>query len=796
MTTQKVTIPFGDVELKMETGRLAKQADGAVVATVGGTVLLVAVTASEKPLEGKDFFPLLVDYREKFYASGRIPGGFFKREGRPSDAETLKARLIDRAIRPLFPEGMRHEVMVYVTVVSSDNQHQADVAAFNATSAALQISSIPFPTPTAAVRIGRIGGAFILNPTFDQLKESELDLVVAGTRKAINMVEAGAREVDETTIVEALKFAHEHIVQLLDGMVPFVAGVAKPKFAFEALALPEGAAERIDAETGPLFDELVHAGLGKTAFNKRQAEIVEQARAPYAKEHPELLLTIKERCEQLLSRAVRKLIIDEGKRVDGRERTQIRPISCDVPVLPAVHGSAVFTRGQTQALGVVTLGTVGEGQMMDTILGTWDKYFLLHYNFPPFSVGEARPMRAPGRREIGHGALAERALAPIVPSKDEFPYTIRLVSEILESNGSSSMATVCVCSLALMDAGVPVKMAVLTDIQGVEDHLGDMDFKVAGTADGITALQMDIKIEGVTFEIMDQALRQARQARMQILEVMNQALAAPRPELAVSAPRVIILQIPVDKIGALIGPGGKMIRGIQERTGAKIDVEDDGKVYISTADGIAGKAAETQVRQLTMDIEIGQVYDGKVVRIEDFGAFVELLPGRDGMVHVSELDTERVPSVADVVQLGDMIRVKVINVDPTGKVRLSRKAVLMEEQGLEYVPEQRSGGPRGRSGGGERRGGGDRYGGGERHGGGRGERGDRGEHRGGEQRGGGPRGGEQPGGGPRGGEQPGGGPRGGEQPGGGPRGGRHADDAGPAGPPAEYGFRERPRSKE
>jgi polyribonucleotide nucleotidyltransferase len=809
----EATIPFGAENLMLETGRLAKQADGAVLATVGGTVLLVAVTVSPEPKPSADFFPLMVDYREKFYASGRIPGGFFKREGRPSDAETLKARLIDRAIRPLFPEGLHNEVMVYVTVVASDNKNPADVGAFNAASAALQISSVPFPTSTAAVRVGRVGGQFVLNPTFDQTKESELELIVAGTRGAINMVESGAKEVDETTMIAALKFAHENIVKILDGLAPFVAAATKTKFSFEVAQLPDEIAAKVTAEADRICDELVHAGLDKTGFQKGETDLLAAVKAPYVESNPELLLLIKEKAESRLSRAVRKLIIDEGRRVDGRERTQIRPISCDVPVLPAVHGSAVFTRGQTQALGVVTLGTIGESQMMDTILGTWDKHFLLHYNFPPYSVGEAKPMRAPGRREIGHGALAERALEPVMPVKDDFPYTVRLVSEILESNGSSSMATVCVGSLALMDAGVPIKrpvagiamglvandegkMAVLTDIQGVEDHLGDMDFKVAGTREGITALQMDIKIEGVTFEIMEQALHQAKTARLEILDKMALVIAEPRAEMAESAPRVTMVQIPVDKIGALIGPGGKNIRGIQERTGAKIDVEDDGKVYISSADAAAAKTAEVEVRNLTMEIAIGQVYEGKVVRIEDFGAFIELLPGRDGMVHVSELAIERVPSVQDVLSMGDMVKVKVVNVDPTGKVRLSRKAILMEEQGLEYIPEPpRGGGGRGgdRGGRGGDRGG--RGGGGDRGGSRGGDHGDRGGHGGGGGGGHGDRAGH--GGGHGGGfadrpadSERSGGDRGGHG-GGQPQ--RPREDAGP---PPEYGFRERPRAKE
>jgi polyribonucleotide nucleotidyltransferase len=757
---ERALIPFGDEPMEVEFGRMAKQADAAVIARVGGTVLLVAVTASPKPLEGRDFFPLMVDYREKFYASGRIPGSFFKRESRPGDLETLRARITDRAIRPLFPDGLRNEVMVYITVISSDNVNVAEIAALNATSIALQISSIPFPTPTAAVRVGRIGDKFILNPTIPQMAESDLDLLVAGTRSAINMVESGAKEADEDDMVAALRFAHQAIVEIIEEQVKFVAKVAKPKFAFSAPQLPADVLAGVEKLVAPQFETLVNGALGKEAFSEGEHAIVAQAVEAFSGGSADLAINIRLTCEEFLSKAVRKLIIEDGKRVDGRGMTEIRPISCEAPVLPATHGSALFTRGQTQALGVVTLGTVGEAQMMDTMLGTWDKHFMLQYNFPPYSVGEAKPMRAPGRREIGHGALAERALEAVIPPKDEFPYTVRLVSEILESNGSSSMASVCVGALALMDAGVPIRkpvagiamglvanekgqMAVLTDIQGVEDHLGDMDFKVAGTRDGITALQMDIKIEGVTFEIMEQALRQAKQARLEILDKMSAVLPAPRAEISLTAPRVTIMQIPVEKIGALIGPGGKTIRGICERTGVKIDVEDDGKVYISAASGEAGKAAEHEVKQLTAEVLVGQVYEAKVVRITDFGAFLELLPGKDGMVHVSELANERVESVEAVCQLGDIMKVKVVNVDPTGKIRLSRKAVIRDELGL--PPEPADEGPRRSSGGGDR---------GRRDGGRGGDRGRRDSERGG---------------------RDGGRDRGGDK---------------------EYGFRERPRSKD
>ena len=550
---ERMMIPFGGEPMEMEYGRLAKQADAAVLCRIGGTVLLVAVTAANKAVEGQDFFPLMVDYREKFYASGRIPGGFFKREGRPGDMETLRARIIDRAIRPLFPDGFRNEVMVYITVISSDSEHQAEIAALNAASLALSISSVPFPTMTAAVRVGRIKGEFIVNPTISQLKDSELDLIVAGTKSALNMVEAGAKELDEAVMVEALKFAHTHIAEIIEEMEKFAAKVAKPKMAYAATVLPQEIADKVQAIAGPLADELVHGKFGKEEFQDLEHELMEKASAPFKESNPELIGAIKGKAEDVLSKAVRKLIIEEKTRVDGRSLTEVRAISCEAPVLPATHGSALFTRGQTQALGVVTLGTVGDAQMIDNMHGTYDKLFMLQYNFPPYSVGEAKMMRGPGRREIGHGALAERALEPMIPSKDKFPYTIRLVSEILESNGSSSMASVCVGTLALMDAGVPLikpvagiamglvadeqgRMEVLTDIQGVEDHLGDMDFKVAGTLDGITALQMDIKVEGITFATMEKALHQALEARKFIMGKMLETLPVSRPELALGAP--------------------------------------------------------------------------------------------------------------------------------------------------------------------------------------------------------------------------------------------------------------------
>lgn len=734
MEVNRHIIPFGAEPLELEFGRVAKQADAAVTARVGGTVLLAAVTRSEHPIEERDFFPLMVDYREKFYASGRIPGGFFKREGRPGDIETLRARLIDRAIRPLFPEGMRNEVMVYVTVISSDNTNPAEIAAFNAVGLALHLSSIPFDRTTAAVRIGRVDGQFILNPTLEQMQQSELDLIVAGTRKALTMVESGANELDEATMQEALRLAHEHIQEIVEEMDTFAKGKGKDKFTFTPPSLPEEVNTNLEKTVAPECEALVGAKFkDKVEFSKRHDEIVKAALQPYQEEHPEWKNLIKSKVEQLLSQSARKQVLDQQVRVDGRKLDEIRPIKCEAPILPATHGSALFTRGQTQALGVVTLGTVGDAQMIDVMEGTWDKNFLLQYNFPPYSVGEARPMRAPGRREIGHGALAERALEPVVPQKDQFPYTIRIVSEILESNGSSSMASVCAGCLALMDAGVPVKapvagiamglvadaendrMEVLTDIQGLEDHLGDMDFKVAGTTNGITALQMDIKISGVSGEVLERALAQARQARLEILEKMGQVLPGPREELALTAPRVTILQIDREAIGSLIGPGGKTIRGIQEKTGAQIDVEEDGKVYISSPSGEAAKAAEDEIRALTTEIEVGQVFEGKVVRVTDFGAFVQLTPNKDGMVHISELDIDRVPSVEAVCKEGDPMKVMVTNVDPSGKIRLSRKVILMREQGYtEEAIRSEMEGSKNRSGGGSGRGG---RGGGSRGGG-------------------------------------------------------------------------------
>ncbi len=762
MSYECIKLPFGAADLEIETGKIAKQAHGSIVAHAGETTVLVAVTHSPKPLEGRDFFPLMVDYREKFYAGGRIPGSFFRREARPGDAETLKARITDRCLRPIFPDGMRHEVMIYITVLSTDQDNQADILALNAASLALQISDIPFPTPIAGVRVAYIDGEYVLNPTYAQTEEADLAILMAGTSDALNMVEAGGNEVSEEVVLGALEFGHKAIAQLISETRDFVGKVAKDKFDPCIPQVPADLKAEIDKAGQSKFAELVRMGLSKEEYSDREHEIRHEIRDGYAESHPDLLSRISDYIEEVHADEVRKLGIDENRRVDGRGPEDIRDITCDIAVLRKAHGSGVFTRGQTQALGVVTLGTLDGAQKIDTMLGISDKRFLLHYNFPPWSVGEARPMRATNRREIGHGALAERAVTPTLPSFDDFPYTIRIVSEILESNGSSSMATVCVSSLAMMDAGVPVKKpvagiamglveregghAILTDIQGVEDHLGDMDFKVAGTRDGITALQMDIKVESIDFEVLSKALAQARRARMSILDSMAKTITEPREELSPNAPRLTTLHVAIDKIGMIIGPGGKHIRGLIERTGVNsIDVQDDGTVYIASNDGLAANACRDEILEMTAEAEIDKTYMGKVVRVTDFGAFIQILPGKDGMVHISELALGRVERVEDVLDVGDEIKVKVINIDDTGRVRLSVKAVLIDEGGVEEARGDRGGedrGPRGGGGGGR---GGDR--GGDRGGGG-GRGGDRGGRGGGDRGRGGDRGGR--GGGDRG----------------------------------------------
>ncbi|MGE5174771.1 MAG: polyribonucleotide nucleotidyltransferase [Hyphomicrobiales bacterium] len=717
---ESVSLELGGRTYRIEVGKVAKQASGATWVQYGETVILNAVVASKDPIE-KDFFPLSVEYREKTYAAGRIPGGFFKREGRPTEKEILSSRLIDRPLRPLFPDGYRNEIQIMCTVLSSDQQNDSDILGVTGASAALMVSDVPFPEPVSAVRVGQIEGKLVLNPTFAELDESDLDLVVAGTDSSIVMVEAGAREVSEKTIVEALEFAHQAIRQLNKLQHDLRARVGKPKRTFPLPARDEDLAKQIAAA----YAEKVRQANRTPEKHARQAALdaaSAEAAAQFEASHPGSAKLAKQVVAELEERDVRLMIVKEHKRPDGRGFDDIRTIDCEVGSLPRTHGSALFTRGQTQALVVATLGTKVDEQRVEELEGQSWKSFMLHYNFPPYSVGEVRPFRGPGRREIGHGALAERALEPLIPSDVDFPYTIRIVSDILESNGSSSMATVCGGSLSMMDAGVPIKthvagvamglvqdgdqFAILTDIQGVEDHLGDMDFKVAGTRDGITALQMDIKISGVSYALMAEALEKAKKARMFVLGKMEGAITQPRPELSPYAPRIYIMMIDPDKIRDVIGPGGKMIKKISAETGTQIDIEDTGEVRIAAFSGADGDRARDIIRGITEDPEIGRVYSGTVRRVVPFGAFVEISPGKDGLVHISELEPKRVERVEDVINEGDTVLVKVIGIDREGKIKLSRKQALPG-----YVPsEDDGGGDRGGDGRRDRGRGGDRGG--------------------------------------------------------------------------------------
>lgn len=678
-------------KLVIETGRVAKQADGAVTVQYGDTMVFASAVASKEPVEGQDFFPLTVDYREKAYAAGKIPGGYFKREGRPTEKEILSARLTDRPLRPLFPEGYFNEVQIMLMALSYDGENDPDVLGIVGASAALALSSIPFPTTIAAVRVGRLEGKFVANPKANELESSDMNVVVAGTKDSIIMVEGGAKEVSEADMIAALAFGHEQVKIIIGMIEELVAQAGRPK---QKVAPPEMdpnlvkrvkalAAGRI-AAANKIFD--------KAGREAEIGKIAEEVSAALAEEFPEQEGKISKVLEGIEQVDLRHAIIEEKRRADGRGPADIRQVSCQIGFLPRTHGSALFTRGQTQSLAAVTLGTKMDEQKIDDLEGESYKSYMLHYNFPPFSVGEVRPLRGPGRREIGHGALAERAIQPVIPAEGTFPYTVRIVSDILESNGSSSMATVCSGSLALMDAGVPIKapvagiamglikegnkIEILSDILGVEDHLGDMDFKVTGTREGVTAFQMDLKTAGISLAIMEKALAQAKVGRLHILDIMEKTISKPKPELSPYAPRIITIRIKPDRIGEVIGPGGKMIRSIVEQTGAKIDIEDDGTVLIASVDGAAGEAAREMILRLVEEPEIGRIYEGKVRRIAAFGAFVEILPGQDGLIHISELDTKRVARVEDVLKLGDSVAVKVIGIDPEGKIRLSRKAVL------------------------------------------------------------------------------------------------------------------------
>ncbi len=690
---KKVSTTINGQEFCIETGKVAKQAGGSVWVTVGGTVVLVTAVGDQNMREGIDFLPLTVDYQEFQYATGRIPGNFFRREmGRPSEKETLTSRLIDRPVRPRMPKGWTYETQIIANVYSADKVVEPDVMALTGASAALCISDVPFDGPLAGVRVGRVDGQLIVNPTRQQMEKSDLDLIVAGSRNAVVMVEGGADLLSEEDLLEAIWFGHQGLQPLLDIQEELIAAVGKPKREFKK---PETDQELL-AKVRELSREGIKDILATAPKMERYAKVralKKQVVEALGEEAVGKEGKIKDMVGDLEAEAMRAMILDTGTRVDGRDLTSVRPISCEVGVLPRTHGSALFTRGETQALVTCTLGTSGDEQRIESLMeGDVFRRFLLHYNFPPFCVGEARMLRGPGRREIGHGALARRALHKVLPAKDEFSYSIRVVSEILESNGSSSMATVCGGSLSLMDAGVPIsgavagvamglikegdKTAILTDILGDEDHLGDMDFKVAGTAEGVAAVQMDIKISGIDKEIMGRALQQAREGRLHILGEMAKALDRPRGDISELAPRITTIKIPVERIKDVIGPGGKVIRGIQSETGAKVDVEDDGTVHVAAVEAESGQRALQMIKELTQDVEVGQVYEGKVVRIMDFGAFVELLPGRDGMVHISELDHHRVRAVTDVLKEGDMVKVKVLGIDDRGKVRLSRKALL------------------------------------------------------------------------------------------------------------------------
>jgi polyribonucleotide nucleotidyltransferase len=681
--------------LTVETGKVAKQAHGAAMVRLGDTMIL-ATAVEAKPLdERQDFFPLLVDYREKAYAAGKIPGGFFKREGRPSEKETVSARLIDRTLRPLFPEGYFNEVQIMVMVLSSDQENDADVLGLIGASAALSMSEIPFYQPVGAVRVGRSNGEFIVNPTFSELETCDINLVVAGTKDFVNMVEGECREVSEGELISAVDFGHKQIQKLVDLQNDLCSRVGKPKPQVE---VPLIEAELVEAVTSLGLEKIKDANRtsDKKGREEKLYDLSDTIMAELAERFPESESKIKSILQDLEKRDLRQMILDEGRRTDDRTADQVRPITCEVGVLPRTHGSAIFTRGQTQCLAVTTLGTKIDEQRIDDLEGESTKSYMLHYNFPPFSVGEVKPVRGPGRREIGHGALAERAIQPVIPKEDVFPYTVRIVSDILESNGSSSMATVCGGTLALMDAGVPIKApvagiamglvkeenkyAILTDILGVEDHLGDMDFKVTGTSGGITAFQMDVKISGVDLTLLGEALDKAKAARLHILGIMEKTISQPRAELSAYAPRIIILKVKPDKIGEIIGPGGKMIRSIIEQSGAKIDIEDDGSVFIASVDQKAGEMAKKIILQLIEEAEIGKIYMGKVRRITPFGAFVEILPGQDGLLHISEIDTHRIKQVEDVLSLGDEVKVKVIGIDSEGKIKLSRKAAFDQKK--------------------------------------------------------------------------------------------------------------------
>ncbi len=747
--------PMGDRELTIETGRFAFQAGGSVTIRDGDTMLLATATMSSKPREGIDFLPLSVDFEERLYGTGRIPGNWFRREGRPPESAILIARLTDRPLRPLFPKQLRNEIQVIITPFAADQIHPVDTISVVAASAALMISDIPWEGPIGAVRVGRIDGEFVINPTYEQIAQSTLDLRMAGTADAILMVECGALEVPEEVMIQALTIGHQAMQPVIDLQNQMRAEIGKEKRIFTGKViddtLTESVTSRVEQHIATILRDHFDRDERDAVLEDLRQQVVDEYTAEDEADNLLRLKDVRSVFSDVVKEQVRRRIIVDKVRPDGRGLTDIRPLSAEVGVIPRVHGSGLFQRGETQVLSILTLGTPRDAQVTDSVEPTETRRYMHHYNFPPYSTGETAFMRGPKRREIGHGALAETALRNMIPEKEKFAYTIRVVSEALSSNGSTSMASVCGSTLALMDAGVPLKApvagiamglikdgdeyAVLTDIQGMEDHLGDMDFKVAGSATGITALQMDIKIKGIPDQIMAQALNQAREARMKILDVMLQAIAEPRQEMSEHAPRITTVKINPEKIGAVIGKGGETIRSITEETGARIDIEEDGTIYVAATDGASADAAIARIQALTESAELGRIYTGSVVRVEPFGAFVQILPGTDGLVHISQLDTFRVASVADVVKVGDEIMVMVTDIGGDGKIRLSRQAVLegwtLEEAQAADPSRPSGGGGQRRGGGGDRRGGG---GGGQRRGGG-------GDRRGGGSSGGGYRGG-------------------------------------------------------
>jgi polyribonucleotide nucleotidyltransferase len=694
----RVSTSIGDKEISFETGKLAKQADGAVIVQSGETILIVTAVASNQTRDELDFFPLTVDYREKAAAAGRFPGGYFKREGRPTEKEILTARMVDRPVRPLFPEGFYNDTQIISILLSADGENDPDMLAINGASAALTVSDIPWNGPVAAVRVARVGGNFVINPTHTERKDSDLDLIYVGSENELVMIEGSGQEIPEADMIAAIDFAHKHCQKIVASIKELAQKAGKPKRNFKLYTVrPEVLAEAKAIIGGEILNAvlIVEKLARQNAVDALKQKMADGVKAKFADVTP---FEINEAMYKIQSHAIRSSILKSNKRSDGRGVGDLRQLGCEVSLLPRTHGSALFSRGETQALVMTTLGAKADAQEMDAWTGgPTGKRFILHYNFPPFSVGETGRTGAPGRREIGHGALAERSIEPMIPSELDFPYTIRVTSEIMESNGSTSMATVCGATLSLMDAGVPLKNPVagisiglitdeaggkavtLTDILGSEDHYGDMDFKVAGTRNGITGFQTDLKITGLSFELTKQAFAEAREARLKILDKMAEAIQEPRKELSKYAPRITTVHINPEKIGAVIGPGGKVIKGIVEATGCQIDIEDDGSVHIFSSDGLAAEKAVEMIKAITAEVEIGKVYRGRVVSIKDFGAFVEILPDKDGLLHISELADYRVKNVEDIVKMGDEVWVKVLDIDEKGRVRLSRKAALAEK---------------------------------------------------------------------------------------------------------------------